>query len=66
MLYFHSFVPPFVSIDENATLTVSDQWRAHGDTEVRLSFARLTPFQETRQELCGRRFRLEMRRRRND
>ena len=37
MLYFHSFVPPFVSIDENATLTVSDQWRAHGDTEVRQS-----------------------------
>ena len=46
MLYFHSFVPPFVSIDENATKTVSDQWRAHGDTEVRQSFARLTPFQE--------------------
>ena len=25
---------------------MSDQWRAHGDTEVRQSFARLTPFQE--------------------
>lgn len=46
MLYFHSFVPPFVALNDNRTKLVSDQWTSHGDAEVRQSFARLTPFQE--------------------